>query len=142
MDPRKRVIRHAELSDLPVCEELYSTARGGLAHKIESSEVIVAEEDGVVCGCLVLTFIWPTLPYMNLIRVRAGFRNRGVGTAMLKHTEEWLRSLDHEVLLSSSQVDESEPQDWHRKRGFTECGILTSVNSGKVGEVFFRKELR
>ena len=37
----------------------------------------------------------------------------------------------------SSQVDEAEPQAWHRHIGFVECGILAGLNEGDVGEVFY-----
>jgi hypothetical protein len=47
----------------------------------------------------------------------------------------------HAALYSSSQVDEPEPQAWHRRAGFKERGILTGLNDGGVGEVFFRKSL-
>lgn len=46
------------------------------------------------------------------------------------------------ALYSSSQVDEGEPQAWHRHMGFVECGILAGVNEGGVGEVFYQKALR
>jgi hypothetical protein len=53
-----------------------------------------------------------------------------------------LRSAGHSAFLSSSQVDEPNPQAWHRHMGFVECGILAGLNEGGVGELFFRKELR
>jgi len=38
-------------------------------------------------------------------------------------------------------VDEPEPQAWHRRVGFSECGVLTGINEGSVGELFFRRRL-
>jgi hypothetical protein len=60
---------------------------------------------------------------------------------MLEYLEEALRSSGHSVLFSSSQVDEAEPQTWHRRMGFRECGIINGVNDGGVGEVFFAKDI-
>ena len=43
--------------------------------------------------------------------------------------------------MSSSQADEPEPQTWHRAIGFEECGIISGLNEGGIGEIFFRKKL-
>lgn len=69
------------------------------------------------------------------------YQRRGVGKALLSYTEEFLREQGHKALYSSSQVDEMEPQAWHRHVGFEECGIIAGINEGGIGEVFFRKPL-
>jgi len=60
---------------------------------------------------------------------------------MLRFMEDYLRENGHQQLFSSSQVDEAEPQAWHRHVGFEECGLIGGINDGGVGEVFFRKRL-
>ena len=45
------------------------------------------------------------------------------------------------MLYSSSQADEPEAQAWHRRMGFEECGIVSGINEGGIGEVFFRRPL-
>jgi GNAT superfamily N-acetyltransferase len=109
--------------------------------KIEWREVFVAEYDGVAAGFLLLEYLWSKVPYVALIRVRPEYRRRGVGKALLAFVEEFLRGQGHTALYSSSQVDEAEPQAWHRHVGFAECGIIAGINEGGVGEVFFGKRL-
>lgn len=36
-------------------------------------------------------------------------------------------------------TDATKAQKWHIRRGFEECGFITSINENNVGEVFFRK---
>ena len=61
---------------------------------------------------------------------------------MLSFIEDYLRERGHNNLYSSSQVDEPQPQAWHRHVGFEECGFIGGIYNGGVGEVFFRKRLR
>ena len=107
--------------------------------KIEWLEVIVAELNGDLVGYLRLEYLWSRVPYIALIHVSPEHRRQGIGKALLSYAEEFLRERGHEVLYSSSQVDEAEPQAWHRHVGFEECGVIAGVNQGGIGEVFFRK---
>ena len=63
-----------------------------------------------------------------------------MGWGLLALLEDELRAKGQSFYYSSSQLDEPEPQAWHRKMGFEECGILTGHNDG-IGEVVFRKRL-
>ena len=69
------------------------------------------------------------------------YRNEGIGQKILAFLEDHLRSIGHDVLYSSSQTNEPEPQAWHRSVGFVESGIIFGINEGGIGEVFFRKSL-
>ena len=60
---------------------------------------------------------------------------------MLAYLEAYLRKRGYNVLMSSSQLDEPEPQAWHRRVEVEECGIINGLNEGGIGEVFFRKKL-
>ncbi len=112
-----------------------------LRRKIEWREIVVAEVGGSPAGYLRLEYLWSKIPYVGLIRVIPERRRRGVGKALLKFVEEFLREQDHTALYSSSQADEAEPQAWHRRVGFVECGMIAGINEGGIGEVFFRKQL-
>ena len=109
--------------------------------KIEQNEVFVAELDRELVGYLRLEYLWSVQPYLSLVHVLESHRRRGVGRALLAHVEHVLRDAGQSALFSSSQVDEPDPQSWHRHMGFVECGIITGLNDGGVGEVFFRKLL-
>jgi GNAT superfamily N-acetyltransferase len=108
-------------------------------HRIE--DVVIAEWESKRVGYVRLEYLWSIVPYISLIQVLPEYRRQGVGKALLRFIETFLRDAGHEALYSSSQADEPEPQAWHRHVGFVECGFIAGINDG-VDEVFFRKNLR
>jgi ribosomal protein S18 acetylase RimI-like enzyme len=112
-------------------------------YKIALNEIVLAEFGGRIVGYLRLEYLWMKIPYIGLVFVLPGHRRRGIGRAMLRFLERYLRKTNRTVLLSSSQVNEPIPsQAWHRAMGFEESGIVNGINQNGVGEVFFRKALR
>lgn len=111
------------------------------ARKVGEGEVLVAEVLGERVGLLRLEFLWSRLAYVAQVWVREERRRRGVGRAFLRHLDAHLARLGCTMLLSSSQADEREAQAWHRRMGFEECGVLSGINPGGVGEIFFRRRL-
>jgi len=109
--------------------------------KIDRQEVFVAECEGTLVGYARIEYLWSLVPYLALITVLPSRRRQGAGRALLRAMEEFLRSGGHAVLYSSSQADEPEPQAWHRHMGFVECGIISGINEGGIGEIFFRNQL-
>ena len=135
-------VRFATLDDLQFVHQDRYIATDVVRRKIEWKEVIVAEINGNLMGYLRLEYLWSVIPCIGLIRVVAEHRGKGVGKAMLRYTEEYLREKGYEWLYSSSQVNEPEAQSWHRKVGFKECGLIAGINEGEIGEVFFRKQVK
>ena len=143
-------IRFARLDDLDFAyQDGYITAKI-LKSKIEAQlalnpdrieDVVIAEWNGKRVGYVRLEYLWSIVPYIALIRVLPEYRRQGVGKALLRFIETFLRDAGHDAFYSSSQADEPEPQAWHRHVGFEECGFIASINDG-IGEVFFRKSLR
>jgi ribosomal protein S18 acetylase RimI-like enzyme len=135
-------VRFAVPEDLAWCVTRdHHAAPAIIARKIGVNEILVAEVAGERAGYLRLEYLWSSLPYIALIGVVEQHQRQGIGRAMLDFLEAYLRGAGHSVLMSSSQVNEPEPQAWHRHMGFEECGILAGINPGGVGEVFFRKAL-
>ena len=112
-----------------------------IRNKIVNDEIIVVELDGQLIGYIRLEYLWSMIPYIGVIFVIDAYRNAGVGRKMLRFLEEHLRIHGHDALMSSSQANEPEPQAWHRSVGFEECGIISGLNEGGIGEIFFRKRL-
>ena len=143
-------IRFARVDDLDFAyQDGYIPAKT-LKPKIEAQlalnpdcieDVVIAEWNGKRVGYVRIEYLWSIVPYIALIRVLLEYRRQGVGKALLRFIETFLRDAGHEALYSSSQADEPEPQAWHRHVGFVECGFIAGINAG-VGEVFFRKSLR
>lgn len=134
-------VRPAEGKDLPFVSQDGYVDPTLVERKIGQNEVFVAELDGEPVGYLRIEYLWSVQPYISLIHVLEPQRRRGVGRALLAHVERILKEAGRSTLFSSSQVDEPEPQAWHRRMGFSECGIINGLNEGGVGEVFFRKPL-
>lgn len=133
-------VRFACDEDLAGCTKLDNIASEEIIQrKINLNEIIIAELKKNVIGYLRLEYLWSRIPYIALIVVQEQYRSQGVGKALLTFLEKFLSSEGHNILLSSSQVNEPAPQMWHRKMGFEECGILAGINEGGIGEVFFCK---
>ncbi|MHA2026608.1 MAG: GNAT family N-acetyltransferase [Candidatus Thorarchaeota archaeon] len=143
MSVNERVlVRFAGPDDLEwsVVEDNYVTEQV-IRHKIVQNEIVIAELDGQPIGYLRLEYLWSNIPYIGVIFVIELYRHEGVGRKILAFLEDYLRSMGHDQLISSSQVNEPEPQAWHRAVGFSECGMISCINEGGIGEVFFRKPL-
>lgn len=113
---------------------------GVLQRKIEGREVVIASSDERPVGYAYVDHLWSYVPFIATIWVDERERNRGVGRSIVTFIEDDTRAKGGEVVYSSSQCDEAEPQAWHRRVGFEECGVLAGHNEG-VGELFFRKKL-
>ena len=144
------VVRFARLDDLDFAYQDGYIPSEVLKRKIEAQaalnpdrieDVVIAEWNGKRVGYVRLEYLWSIVPYIALIRVLPEYRRQGVGKALLRFIEAFLREAGYEALYSSSQADEPEPQAWHRHVGFEECGFIARIND-EIGEVFFRKSLR
>ncbi len=143
------VIRFARFDDLDFAYQDGYIPAAVLKRKIDAQvalnpdrieEIVIAEWNGKRVGYVRLEYLWSIVPYIALIRVLPEYRRQGVGKALLRFIETFLRDAGHEALYSSSQADEPEPQAWHRYMGFEECGFIAGINDG-VGEVIFCKSL-
>ena len=65
----------------------------------------------------------------------------GVGTALFLIWEKEMHDSGARLLMTSSECDESRPQDWHRRNGFSETGSIELPGIQLVPEVFFLKKL-
>ena len=143
------VVRFARLDDLDFAYQDGYIPAEVLRRKIDAhialnpdriEDVVIAEWNGERVGYVRLEYLWSIVPYIALIQVLPEYRRQGVGKALIRFIEIFLRDAGHETLYSSSQVDEPESQAWHRHIGFEEGGFIAGINDG-VGEVFFRKGL-
>jgi GNAT superfamily N-acetyltransferase len=104
-------------------------------------EYLVAREADEIAGFLRFSRFWGRVPYMEMIRVLPGHRRSGVGTALFLAWEEAMRGDGARLLMTSSECDESRPQDWHRRNGFSETGAIELPGLQSVPEVFFIKRI-
>ena len=132
-------VRNAAESDWAACQLFDAEIeRDRLIGKIKASEIIVVENKGERIGYLRFEYLWSKFPFIALISVRQGFRNQGVGRALLSHLIELDRNEGKTFILSSSQSNESSPQSWHKHLGFLEIGSLNGINEDGSAEIFYR----
>lgn len=134
-------VRTATENDLPFVSQDGHLPDPIVRRKVSEGDVFLALRAHEPVGYLRLEWLWSKLPYIELVRVMEPHRRVGVGKVLLAHVEAEVVARGHRALYSSSQADEPEPQAWHRRMGFEECGLLAGLNEGGVGEVFFRKPL-
>ncbi len=132
-------IRFANEADIPNLKKLDSWTKDIMWHrKIFGQEVIVLEAENQIIGLIRYDLLWSTVPFLSLIFVEENYRGKGYSRQMLEFLKMHLRSEGYVALLSSSQTDEPEAQNWHRHIGFKSNGIIENIADDDVGEVVFR----
>lgn len=134
-------VRLATLDDLDYVSQDGYISPEVVVRKIGVDEVFILLVNGQPAGYVRLAFLWSLVPYVALIHIEKAYQKMGLSYDLLSFVEEHLRDLGFDELYSSSQVDEPAPQAWHRHMGFVECGIISGINEGGIGEVFFKKRL-
>lgn len=134
--------RFATIKDTMACLAYDETLTDQqMRHRIENYEILVASRGDRLIGYLKLQYLWDTKPFLSLIRIGEDERGKGIGRHLLEYTCHFLEMNGFKELFSSSQVNEEPPQKWHRKMGFTECGLISGLNEGGFGELIFKRYL-
>jgi ribosomal protein S18 acetylase RimI-like enzyme len=134
-------VRFATPADLDFTVHTTYVSAARMRQLVEQGQVAVAEVAGERVGYAALDWLVVMAPFLGVIWVHPAHRRRGVGTALLEFLEDTLRERGFAVLYSSCVVTEVEPQAWHRRRGFRECGLIAEFNDDGSGEVLLRKPL-
>ena len=133
------MVRLAVTGDLDFIKQKSGLPRERLLQKIQRDEILILSVNDETVGHLWFAFLWSEIPFIDLIYIKQDYQKRGLSRVLLGFLEAYLQKSGYDVLYSSSQMDEPEPQAWHRHVGFKECGVITGLNDGGIGEVFFRK---
>ncbi|MBY3038016.1 GNAT family N-acetyltransferase [Rhizobium laguerreae] len=118
-----------------------SAGEAWVSRCVALGEYLVAREADEIVGFLRFSRFWGRVPYMEMIRVLPGHRQSGVGTALFLAWEKAMRDDGARMLMTSSECDESRPQHWHRRNGFSETGAIELPGLQAVPEVFFIKQI-
>lgn len=133
------MVRIAASGDLDFIKQKSGLPRERLLQKIQQDEILILSVNDEPVGHLWFAFLWSEIPFIDLIYIKQDYQKRGLSRVLLGFLEAYLKESGYDVLYSSSQMDEPEPQAWHRHVGFEECGVISGMNDGGIGEVFFRK---
>ncbi|MFN2303662.1 MAG: GNAT family N-acetyltransferase, partial [Anaerolineales bacterium] len=122
MNTEKLFVRLAEQADCEFVGQDGVLTQEMVLGKIQRGEIFLLLVAGQPAGYLWIEFLWSLVPYISLIMIREIHRKKGYSHVLLSHVKAHLRAKGYNVLYSSSQLDEPQPQAWHRHMGFEECG--------------------
>ena len=106
--------------------------------KITNGEVMVLTFDGSIVGLMRYAVLWTTVPFPGLIEIGAAHRGEGYSRLMLSLLKDHLREQGYVALLSSSQTDKLDTQQWHLHIGFSSNGVIENIAGEGVGELVYR----
>jgi N-acetylglutamate synthase-like GNAT family acetyltransferase len=133
------VTRLANDADVPKLQQLDPWPKERIwKQKIMCNEVVVLELNSEVIGLIRYDLLWTTVPFIGLIEIEEVHRGKGYSRVLLELLKQHLREQGYVALLSSSQTDESTPQNWHRHTGFKSNGIIENIMDEDVGEIVYR----
>jgi ribosomal protein S18 acetylase RimI-like enzyme len=111
---------------------------GVLEQKVERSEILVLWHDDRRAGALRFGYFWDEIPFMNLLWVQEGLRDRGFGTRLASFWEDEMRESGHEIVMTSTLSNER-AQHLYRRLGYRDCGALLLPDEPL--EILFSKRL-
>lgn len=135
-------VRLAQPEDLPALKRIDRWPKEWMwQQKTAAREVIVLELDNKIVGLARYDVLWTTVPFLGLIEIEESYQKQGHSRALLTFLIEHLKAQGYVALLSSSQTNEPEPQQWHLHMGFTSNGIIENIADEGVGELIYRMML-
>jgi len=136
-------IRYGQASDFEWLQEHDKHVNAEwISRCLHHGEYILAADEQNRKGFLRFSMFWGNIPYMDLIWVLKNYRQHGVGSGLFSFWEKEMKKRGTKTLMTSSMMDEPEPQVWHKRNGFKECGQLTFGQEQPTPEVFFVKDLK
>ncbi len=135
-------IYFADINDIDYLAKHEHLSKKKVEEKINRKEYIVSRDNNEYFGFLRFSLFWSEIPYIDLIKVEDKHQKKGIGKSMVKLLEKYAIEHDQKLIMSSSQQDESKPQEWHKKIGFKEMGIVNDFSPiQKVPEIIFIKKV-
>ena len=133
------IIRYADNSDYSwLIENDKHISEKILKSKIENNEVYVVEINGKLIGWLRYNLFWDNTPFLNMIFLLDGYRNKGIGHKLMEFWETEMKEKGYKLLMTSSLSNE-QAQHFYRKLNYIDSGELTLKNEPL--EIIFTKEI-
>jgi GNAT superfamily N-acetyltransferase len=134
-------VRLAVPDDLAFIQRKCYFSEKEVLRKIGEGEIFLLTVDDHPAGYLSIEYLWSVIPCIDMLWISETYQKKGFSRNLLGFVEGHLKEKGYSILYSSSTGDEAEPQAWHRHMGFVECGVISGLNEGGIGEIFFRKLL-
>lgn len=98
-------------------------AKDNLIRKIEHGQCYIIQDDETCIGVLRYGLFWDVVPFLNLIHFLEEYRGKGFGSLAMDFWEEKMRTLNHKIVMTSTQADEG-AQHFYRKLGYKDSGCI------------------
>lgn len=92
-----------------------------LINSIKLGRVYVVAENDRFCGWLRYNLFWDNTPFMNMLYILDGVRNKGYGRRLVERWENDMKNLGYSWIMTSTQSDES-AQHFYMKLGYKVIG--------------------
>lgn len=133
------MIRYAKSVDFAKLSELDAhISENELKSCIERQRILIYKENDCIVGWLRFGMFWDNTPFMNMLYIIDGKRDKGLGTALCEFWENEMKVRGYDIVLTSTLSNE-QAQHFYRKRGYRDCGSL--ILPEEPLEIIFMKEL-
>ena len=109
-----------------------------LRHLISRGRVLIAEEEGNLCGWLRWNLFWDNTPFMNMLFVLEPYRGNRMGKELTLYWERSMKNMGYDAVMTSTQSDEY-AQHFYRKLGYETIGGFTPF--GEAYELILAKRM-
>lgn len=132
-------IRMAKPEDVSVLSKHdHHIEKGELCLLIKLGRVLVAEKDNAFIGWLRWNLFWDNTPFMNMLYLLDGYRNKGYGKEMVAHWENLMKEKGYPLVMTSTLSSET-AQHFYRKLNYIDSGSLLLKNEPL--EIIFTREI-
>ena len=132
-------VRPAAPDDLPVLTKYdRHISPQELENCVRLGRVYAAEEQGQFIGWLRYGLFWDNTPFMNLLYVLDGHRDRGFGRLLVEYWEAQMKRAGYEAVMTSTQSDEY-AQHFYNHLGYAAVGGF--LLPGEAYELILAKKL-
>lgn len=137
-------VRYAQLEDEAFwfCFDRH-ISKAEFYNKVRDKRAYILLEDGKPIGLLRYNLFWDNTPFCTMLWIIPEYQRMGNGKKMMEHWERDMKSMGYEMLLVSTQADET-AQHFYRKLGYKDCGgfIIDIPEYAQPMELFFIKSIR
>ncbi len=113
-------------------------SREELGYSISRNRVFLAEEGGKFLGWMRYNLFWDNTPFLNMLFLLEGQRERGFGRQMMDFWESEMRVLGYRLVMTSTASNEC-AQHFYTKLGYRAVGSF--LPEGEPLELIFSKRL-
>ena len=121
--------------------DIHAPSDNWIKTSLKNKCYMVAYISGKQVGFLRFSYFWGNIPYMDMIRVNDNLQSAGIGTKLVRYWEKKMKDLGMKMCMTSSQLNEPQPTNWHIKNGYRPSGQIHFWPTDDYPEIFMIKKL-